>query len=113
MAKSISVKGRASGSKKSRVTVPAPQADPSLTTITEEPPSWRSSAASLGQQSQHSRSAGDAQPLQSIIVQPEVTVETAAGNTKVTAHAHIKVELFTVAGRGRTTSYHSSGDGSS
>lgn len=133
------------------------QNEPSLTTITEEPQSWQSSASSIasfdhmnyhhqqqhagGQQPSHSQqqqpmfhqqsqqpqysfiksnlssnknlnsSAPQNLPppqqpssvnlppeLQSIVLQPEVTVETHGGdgpNTKVTATANIKVELVT------------------
>lgn len=79
---------------------------PSLTTITEEPQSWKSSSSSIstaggGTETNHSE-------LKSIVVQPEVTVETTHNgtdqNTKVTATANIKVELVTPSGRSR--SYH-------
>ncbi|XP_068147159.1 protein patched [Drosophila tropicalis] len=113
--------------------------DPSLTTITEEPQSWKSSNSSIQmhndwstpvnnmnvnyQQHQsygghggpppqtqpppsyHKASQQQQQPpcnyppeLQSIVVQPEVTVETThsdSNTTKVTATANIKVELVT------------------
>lgn len=80
--------------------------EPSLTTITEEPQSWKSSSSSIstaggGNDTNHSE-------LKSIVVQPEVTVETTHNgtdqNTKVTATANIKVELVTPSGRSR--SYH-------
>lgn len=80
--------------------------EPSLTTITEEPQSWKSSSSSIstaggGNDANHSE-------LKSIVVQPEVTVETTHNgtdqNTKVTATANIKVELVTPSGR--TRSYH-------
>lgn len=85
--------------------------EPSLTTITEEPQSWKSSASSIasahemgGNGSDRSSSGGggglrSSPELQSIVVQPEVTVEThhgpgdMPGATKVTATANIKVEL--------------------
>ncbi|XP_037715754.1 protein patched [Drosophila subpulchrella] len=111
--------------------------DPSLTTITEEPQSWKSSNSSIqmpndwSYQPRESRPASYAAPppayhkaaaqqqhqhqgppttppppfpaayppeLQSIVVQPEVTVETThsdSNTTKVTATANIKVELVT------------------
>lgn len=114
--------------------------DPSLTTITEEPQSWKSSNSSIqmandwnapncnGYQPapRESRQSAYAVPppayhkatappltpptpppafqpayppeLQSIVVQPEVTVETThsdSNTTKVTATANIKVELVT------------------
>lgn len=77
--------------------------EPSLTTITEEPQSWQSSGSSAS-----SDKFDMNQPeLQSIIVQPEVTVEThhhgGDQNTKVTATANIKVELVTP---GRSRTYH-------
>lgn len=111
--------------------------EPSLTTITEEPPSWKSSISSIsnasvcnnGNMSDGGTSTTSEPPpyrsssgrtkiqpqteLQSIIVQPEVTVETHHNgnkqNTKVTATANIKVELVTTAnGRSsKSTSYHS------
>lgn len=70
--------------------------EPSLTTITEEPQSWQSSASSMSSiYDKHDNSP----ELQSIVVQPEVTVEThhhqsGEQNTKVTATANIKVELI-------------------
>lgn len=86
--------------------------EPSLTTITEEPQSWKSSASSIA--SAHDTGASSdrgtlnsggglrsSPELQSIVVQPEVTVEThhggsdLNGGTKVTATANIKVELVT------------------
>lgn len=109
--------------------------DPSLTTITEEPQSWKSSNSSIQMpndwtyQPREQRPASYAAPppayhkaaaqqhhqhqgppttppppfptayppeLQSIVVQPEVTVETThsdSNTTKVTATANIKVEL--------------------
>lgn len=95
--------------------------EPSLTTITEEPQSWKSSASSIasghemgggygnvnGNMSDRSTSGGlrSSPELQSIVVQPEVTVEThhtgdnLNGGTKVTATANIKVELVTQPGR--------------
>lgn len=90
--------------------------EPSLTTITEEPQSWKSSASSIasahdmGDRSDRSSSGGhrSSPELQSIVVQPEVTVEThhgtgdLNGGTKVTATANIKVELVTP-GRATTT----------
>ncbi|KAH8399350.1 hypothetical protein KR215_008222 [Drosophila sulfurigaster] len=95
--------------------------DPSLTTITEEPQSWKSSNSSIQmhndwcapngcgnsnssyavpQPSYHKVSQSQYGPpeLQSIVVQPEVTVETTHSDrntTKVTATANIKVELVT------------------
>ncbi|XP_058065596.1 protein patched [Anopheles bellator] len=120
--------------------------EPSLTTITEEPQSWKSSASSIASIHEKTNAAsggqhhsnvpgagsvggggtGDGQPtaggsglyghpghhyhhhhhhqpapeLQSIVLQPEVTVEThhhggEHQNTKVTATANIKVELVT------------------
>lgn len=80
--------------------------EPSLTTITEEPQSWQSSASSMSSiYDKH-----DNPELQSIVVQPEVTVEThhQGGdhqNTKVTATANIKVELIAP---GRARAYHTS-----
>lgn len=81
--------------------------EPSLTTITEEPQSWQSSAST----SSIGSGINNPRELQSIVVQPEVTVETHHHggdhqNTKVTATANIKVELVTPGGRTRT--YHSS-----
>lgn len=106
--------------------------EPSLTTITEEP-SWQSSASSVsnasgyisdGNASHKSRnfaiprvhnntkedtngiSIDAQQAFKSIIVQPEVTVETHHNgnqqNTKVTATANIKLE-FTTGGSGNGT----------
>lgn len=108
--------------------------EPSLTTITEEP-SWQSSASSNsnasgyisdGNASHKSRNfaiprvhnntkeegtgisidAAAQQAFKSIIVQPEVTVETHHNgnqqNTKVTATANIKLE-FTTGGNGTST----------
>nr|XP_021192438.2 protein patched [Helicoverpa armigera] len=94
---------------------PRPSA-PSLTTITEEPPSWHSSAPSVQSS------------MQSIVVQPEVVVETTTYNgsdsasgrstptsktphpgaitTKVTATANIKVEVVTPSDRKSRRSYH-------
>ncbi|KAH8299373.1 hypothetical protein KR044_000728 [Drosophila immigrans] len=94
--------------------------DPSLTTITEEPQSWKSSTSSIQMTNDwtHPSSCSYAGPppsyhkvsqpqlggsygppeLQSIVVQPEVTVETTHSDrntTKVTATANIKVELVT------------------
>lgn len=75
--------------------------EPSLTTITEEPPSWKSSSSSIS--TGPCDGVGHHHELQSIVVQPEVTVETHHGGggpgcdqtTKVTATANIKVELVT------------------
>lgn len=108
--------------------------EPSLTTITEEP-SWQSSASSLsnasgyisdGNASHKSRNfaiprvhnntkeegsgisidQAAQQAFKSIIVQPEVTVETHHNgnqqNTKVTATANIKLE-FTTGANGQQT----------
>lgn len=87
--------------------------EPSLTTITEEPQSWKSSVSSIASATNDNNSFGidlgtsRASPeLQSIVLQPEVTVETHQngdlnGGTKVTATANIKVELVTP---GRATS---------
>lgn len=111
--------------------------EPSLTTITEEPQSWQSSASSISNGNISDSSYNEIPPnprtasgrssnknqqqteLQSIIVQPEVTVEThhngGKQNTKVTATANIKVELVTT-GNGRSsksTSYHSSSSSNS
>lgn len=101
--------------------------EPSLTTITEEPQSWKSSSSmSSGsmcdipshtnqshvpphhhsqQQHQQQNQMNSSQSsrlseLQSIVVQPEVIVETTqngddSNTTKVTATANIKVELVT------------------
>lgn len=85
--------------------------EPSLTTITEEPQSWKSSASSIASAHEmnsdvRSNNIGSganlrsSPELQSIVVQPEVTVETHGssdlnGGTKVTATANIKVELVT------------------
>lgn len=77
--------------------------EPSLTTITEEPHSWKSSSSSF-QEHQHGsntqNSANNLSELQSIVVQPEVIVETSqnggdSNTMKVTATANIKVELVT------------------
>lgn len=95
--------------------------EPSLTTITEEPQSWKSSVSSIASAnndnigidlgtSGHHRSSPE---LQSIVLQPEVTVEThhngsdLNGGTKVTATANIKVELVTP-GRATSTTSNSS-----
>lgn len=105
--------------------------EPSLTTITEEPQSWKSSSSSMSigghmpdQQHQHQQyhqyqhqhqqqqhhhhqqpgfktqntTTAHLSELQSIVVQPEVIVETTqngcdSNTTKVTATANIKVEL--------------------
>ncbi|XP_055372521.1 protein patched [Condylostylus longicornis] len=113
--------------------------EPSLTTITEEPPSWKSSSSSIitcnekqnNYKQYHQPTApssanhkfntakmdgcsdgsnssgnGNFAELQSIVVQPEVTVETTqsgtdSNTTRVTATANIKVELVTP-GRART-----------
>ncbi|XP_049539908.1 LOW QUALITY PROTEIN: protein patched [Anopheles darlingi] len=97
--------------------------EPSLTTITEEPQSWKSSASSIPSIHEktnyepsscqhrngiyghpgthyHHHHHQQAPELQSIVLQPEVTVETHHHggdhqNTKVTATANIKVELVT------------------
>lgn len=71
--------------------------DPSLTTITEEPQSWKSSSSSMSTGQMDMNNHGS--ELQSIVVQPEVTVETIqtgadSNTTKVTATANIKVELM-------------------
>ncbi|XP_052888591.1 protein patched isoform X2 [Anopheles moucheti] len=78
--------------------------EPSLTTITEEPQSWKSSASSIPSIHEKTTGGSQAPELQSIVLQPEVTVEThhhggEHQNTKVTATANIKVELVTP-GRG-------------
>lgn len=72
--------------------------DPSLTTITEEPQSWKSSSSSMSNGPIDVNNHGGSE-LQSIVVQPEVTVETIqtgtdTNTTKVTATANIKVELM-------------------
>lgn len=72
--------------------------EPSLTTITEEPQSWKSSSSSMSTGQMEANNHGS--ELQSIVVQPEVTVETTqtgfdSNTTKVTATANIKVELVT------------------
>lgn len=85
--------------------------EPSLTTITEEPQSWKSSSSSMSmghipdQQQQQSGGikaqniATHLTELQSIVtVQPEVIVETTqngndSNTTKVTATANFKLEL--------------------
>lgn len=99
------------------------QNEPSLTTITEEPQSWKSSNSSISTASnilnpppQSKSSHNDKHSstihseLQSIVVQPEVTVETHHNGTdqgtKVTATANIKVELVTPGRATRT--YHRS-----
>lgn len=91
--------------------------EPSLTTITEEPQSWKSSSSmsmSSGSLYDNTTTAPSMQTtgmptttttshmseLQSIVVQPEVIVETTqngddSNTTKVTATANIKVELVT------------------
>lgn len=82
--------------------------EPSLTTITEEPQSWKSSSCSMsmGHTPEHPHSVKPQNTtthlseLQSIVVQPEVIVETTqngvdSNTTKVTATANIKVELVT------------------
>lgn len=71
--------------------------NPSLTTITEEPQSWKSSSSSMSTGQMDANNHGS--ELQSIVVQPEVTVETIqtgadSNTTKVTATANIKVELM-------------------
>lgn len=75
--------------------------EPSLTTITEEPQSWKSSSSSMstGPMEREQNQCGGSE-LKSIVVQPEVTVETTqngndSNTTKVTATANIKVELVT------------------
>lgn len=119
--------------------------EPSLTTITEEPQSWKSSNSSIStgpggpdynvnnqncsnsnnngcshhqqqQQQQHHHSgnnsnSGGHSDVKSIVVQPEVTVETTnngsdQNSTKVTATANIRVELVTPGRSGRTTYQH-------
>lgn len=72
--------------------------EPSLTTITEEPQSWKSSSSSMSTGPMPDTNHGS--ELKSIVVQPEVTVETTqtgtdSNTTKVTATANIKVELVT------------------
>lgn len=72
--------------------------EPSLTTITEEPQSWKSSSSSMSTGPMPESNHGS--ELKSIVVQPEVTVETTQlgidqNTTKVTATANIKVELVT------------------
>lgn len=71
--------------------------EPSLTTITEEPQSWKSSSSSM---SMGPMPDSHMPEVKSIVVQPEVTVETTQtgtdqNTTKVTATANIKVELVT------------------
>lgn len=73
--------------------------EPSLTTITEEPQSWKSSSSSMsvGPMPDNGNHLSE---VKSIVVQPEVTVETTQtgidqNTTKVTATANIKVELVT------------------
>lgn len=89
--------------------------EPSLTTITEEPGSWQSSGSSTS--SLYDKHEKKQPELQSIVVQPEVTVETHHGSgdnlnqTKVTATANIKVEVIASSG-GRARSYHSSSSSS-
>lgn len=115
--------------------------EPSLTTITEEPQSWKSSNSSIStgpppefnvncannngcshhqashQQQQHhssgSNSSSGHTDVKSIVVQPEVTVETTnngsdQNSTKVTATANIRVELVTPGRSGRTYQHFSS-----
>jgi len=89
--------------------------EPSLTTITEEPQSWQSSASSISSAQYNNENNTNntninnnpTAELQSIVLQPEVTVETHHNgndqNTKVTATANIKVELVTP---GRARAYH-------
>lgn len=78
--------------------------EPSLTTITEEPQSWKSSSSSMSMGHMPEQSGIKSQnphlsELQSIVVQPEVIVETTqngdSNTTKVTTTANIKVELVT------------------
>lgn len=83
--------------------------EPSLTTITEEPNSWKSSSSSMSINGHHpdqqqgvntQTTTNHLSELQSIVVQPEVIVETTqnggdSNTTKVTATANIKVELVT------------------
>ncbi|XP_055314912.1 protein patched-like isoform X4 [Sitodiplosis mosellana] len=83
--------------------------EPSLTTITEEPHSWKSSSSSMSTNGHHTEhqfsantqnSSNNLSELQSIVVQPEVIVETSqnggdSNTMKVTATANIKVELVT------------------
>lgn len=86
--------------------------EPSLTTITEEPQSWKSSSSSISTGPPQDGNHGT--ELKSIVVQPEVTVETTHNgtdqNTKVTATANIKVELVTPS---RSRNYHSSSSSTS
>lgn len=72
--------------------------DPSLTTITEEAQSWKSSSSSMSMGPMPD--TNHLSEVKSIVVQPEVTVETTQtgfdqNTTKVTATANIKVELVT------------------
>lgn len=72
--------------------------EPSLTTITEEPQSWKSSSSSMSMGPMPE--PNQLSEVKSIVVQPEVTVETTQtggdqNTTKVTATANIKVELVT------------------
>lgn len=98
--------------------------EPSLTTITEEPQSWKSSSSSIStgpapdchnvHNNSNNNSGGNGlhTELKSIVVQPEVTVETTHNgndqNTKVTATANIKVELVTPGRSVRTYHQYSS-----
>lgn len=84
--------------------------EPSLTTITEEPHSWKSSSSSMSINGHHpefqhntntqnySNNTNNMSELQSIVVQPEFIVETSqnggdSNTMKVKATANIKVEL--------------------
>lgn len=88
-----------------------------LTTITEESPSWKSSSSSMstgpdcGAQTSTKNFKNHMSELQSIVVQPEVIVETTqnaddTNTTKVTST--IKVELLTPARISRSYSISSS-----
>lgn len=90
--------------------------EPSLTTITEEPHSWKSSSSSMSINGHHpdhqhgQNSSNNLSELQSIVVQPEVIVETSqnggdSNTMKVTATANIKVELVTPGRITRTFSH--------
>lgn len=98
--------------------------EPSLTTITEEPQSWKSSSSSIltgpppsEQCNNNSSNSNSTQinghtELKSIVVHPEVTVETMNNgndqNTKVTATANIKVELVAPSRSMRSYQHYSS-----
>lgn len=95
--------------------------EPSLTTITEEPHSWKSSSSSMsinGHNPEHQHgintqtSSNNLSELQSIVVQPEVIVETSqnggdSNTMKVTATANIKVTTTIIPGRITRTYNHS------